>query len=444
MPSAAFTTLGCKVNQYETQKILESFEAKGFRIVPFDSHADVYVINSCSVTSQAESKSRYTMRKASRANPDAVLVVTGCAAQMAINRGEMLADAHVVVPNPDKLDTVRFLCEAYPDLERRAREDPAPAGLPRPAVRTRATVKIQDGCNIHCSYCSIPATRPRRMSRSWREVCDEIEGLARRGYREVVLTGVLIGNYGPETGSGGPDLPDLISRIAKIQGIDRIRISSIETTDVTPKLVETMANEPKVCRHLHIPLQSGDDGVLRAMNRPYTRGYYIGLCRDLYSAIDDLAITTDIMVGFPGEDDTAFDNTCKVVEQVGHLRGHIFRFSARPSTPAERLRNVVIDSTKDERSRTLIHLCRQTGATFAAKHIGRRVRVLVEGKKKGDGLMAGLTSNYLEVRFAGSADLVNQFVTVRLTETSPDGVFGELATDAQDTASDGLRLRVCG
>ncbi len=427
MPTAAFVTLGCKVNQYETQKILESFELKGFRIVSFDSPADVYVINSCSVTHTAESKSRYSARKAARSNPDSIVVITGCASQMAHNKGETLEFAHVMVPNQDKLDTISYLLKSYPELEQKLIEEPAPLNSPKLSRRTRATVKVQDGCNIYCSYCSIPYTRPVRSSRAWDEVVDEVKHLAAEGFKEVVLTGVLIGNYGEETGSGGPDLPELIEEVAKVDGIERIRLSSIETTDVSDKLLDTMKRTPKICPHLHIPLQSGDDRILEAMNRPYSRDYFIKKCKEVITAIPDMAITTDILVGFPGEDEVAFNNTCEVVEEVGFLRGHIFRFSPRPGTPAAVMVNCTSEADKEERSKRLIELCQQTGNAYITNYLGRDMRVLVERKSSKSGLLSGHTDNYIEVHFAGSSSLCGELANVRLMQKTNEIQLGELA-----------------
>jgi hypothetical protein len=276
MPTAAFTTLGCKVNQYETQKILERFEALGFEIVPFDAPADVYVINTCSVTQTAEAKSRQTVRRAARQNPNAVVVMTGCYAQFTIRRSERLEEAHLVVPNPDKLRTAEYLLEHFPHFKEQLAQARQNGETPI-RRRSRAVLKIQDGCNIYCSFCSIPYTRPVMRSTPYTEVLDEAHAMVEDGYREIVLTGVLIGDYGPKTGSGGPDLADLCALLGEIEGLERIRISSIEPTQVSDRLIELIATHPKMCPHLHIPLQSGDSGILKAMNRPYDQAFYSGL-----------------------------------------------------------------------------------------------------------------------------------------------------------------------
>ncbi len=425
MPTAAFTTLGCKVNQYETQKILESFEAQGFEIVPFESPADVYVINTCSVTQSAEAKSRQTVRRASRQNPNAIVVMTGCYAQFTIRRGERLEEAHLVVPNPDKLRTVEYLLEHFPHLKERLERERSAS--PQPIKRrSRAVLKVQDGCNVFCSFCSIPFTRPVLRSIPYREVLDEARAMVADGYREIVLTGVLIGDYGPHSGSEGPDLAGLCAMLAEIEGLERIRISSIEPTLIQDSLIELIAEHPKMCNHLHIPLQSGDTGVLKAMNRPYDQAFYLDLCRRLRTRIPDIAISTDIMVGFPGEDEEAFLNTCKVVEEVQFCRAHLFRYSPRPDTPAEAMDDHVPDAVKTERIQRLQALAKECARRYNARFIGRIERVLVETRSKLSGLMMGTSDHYLQVEFAGSPSLVGQLVQVRITDLNGEGVLGEI------------------
>ncbi|MBL8048874.1 MAG: tRNA (N(6)-L-threonylcarbamoyladenosine(37)-C(2))-methylthiotransferase MtaB [Chthonomonas sp.] len=424
MPSAAFTTLGCKVNQYETQRILQDFEAAGWQIVPFEGPADVYVINTCSVTSDAERKSRYTIRRAARFNEEAKIVVTGCAAQMSLNKREEVEGAHLVVPNPEKLETFARFSQAFPETRVVVRRD-----LPQTSVtsRTRATVKVQDGCSIHCSYCSIPHTRPGMVSRPATEVLAEIESLRDQGYLEVVLTGVLIGAYGPETGSGGPDFEELVEMIADTC-IPRVRISSIEMRQVTPRLVR-LIQVGKVVPHLHVPLQSGDTGVLKDMNRPYSQDDYLQLCRQLLIDIPDLAITADIMVGFPTETEERFQSSLHVAEQVGYLKVHAFTFSPRFGTVADQWGDPVPPQEKAERRLRLMAIANRTGEEFRRRFVGRVMRVLVEGKVGKDGLLEGLTDNYLTVKFAGAADMLRTIQWVRLDEERGGTLFGEVVPE---------------
>jgi threonylcarbamoyladenosine tRNA methylthiotransferase MtaB len=426
MPTAAFTTLGCKVNQYETQRILESFESVGFGIVPFDSHADVYVINSCSVTSIAESKSRYTIRRATRNNPSAKVVVTGCAAQMAQNKGEGMEGADVIVPNPDKLNSLSYLFRAFPEFAARVRTEAQPPDKVEQG-RTRATLKVQDGCSVYCSYCSIPFTRPGMVSRPFGELLEEAQKLSALGYKEIILTGVLIGAYGPETGSGGPNFENMVKRLALESGVDRIRISSIEMRQVTDQLIE-LIEEGLVVPHLHVPLQSGDSGVLSDMNRPYSQKDYLALCERLYRRVPEMSITTDIMVGFPTETPERFESTMHVCRAARFLKAHVFRFSPRHGTPADAWGDPIDAQEKVRRSAELAKISKQTGTDHTKRFIGRTMRLLVEGKLTKDGLLEGLTDNYLNVQFAGPTSLRRQLCHVKLLEATQDGIIGELVS----------------
>jgi threonylcarbamoyladenosine tRNA methylthiotransferase MtaB len=434
MPTAAFTTLGCKVNQYETQRILDSFEERGFAITEFTNPADVYVINTCSVTQAAERKSRQMVRRLARQNPDAVVVMTGCYGEMAKIKGEVVEEATLVVPNPDKLNTLDHVLRTYPHFIDGLSQPPNHPITQPPARRTRATVKVQDGCNVFCSFCSIPYTRKVMGSRPVTEVVAEVQKLADRGYREIVITGVLVGSYGPETGSGGPDLAGLLRRLAQVPGIERVRLSSIEPTQVTESLLRAFAEEPKLCNHLHIPLQSGDTRILAAMNRPYDQAFYLHLCERAFTLLPDLAITSDVMVGFPGEDRAAFENTLHVARTVGLARAHIFRYSPRPGTPAADMADAVPEEEKESRARELAEVCRQTQQRYISRYLGKTLNVLVEGKEKDGGLLSGYTENYIKAVFTGGSHLVGTVAPVQLLEPTSDGALGEAQASFQPEA----------
>ena len=430
MLTAAFTTLGCKVNQYETRRIAESFERRGFRVVPFEEPASVYVVNTCSVTAVASSKSRQMMRRAKRTNPSAKLVVTGCEAQAAARAGRFLPEADLVVANPEKLETLAHFLHAFPEYAEQAAA-PSVNGAPgRMQRRTRAVVKVQDGCNIFCSYCSIPYTRPVLASRPWRELVDEVECLVAAGHREVVLTGVLIGDYGPVTGSGGPDLTGLCAELCGIRRLERIRISSIEVTQISDELLHLMCSEPKMCPHLHIPLQSGSDQVLRDMGRPYTRDEYLARCSDAKDRVRDLAITTDILVGFPSEDDIAISDTLRVVEKVSYLSAHVFRYSPRPGTPAEALGDPVPENEKLRRSKVVSEAASRSGRIFRSAFVGRVMRVLVESAQPSSGMLKGHSDNYLEIEFGGPQRLIGDLVLVRVLADGLRSMSGEIVETA--------------
>ncbi len=439
MPRAAFTTLGCKVNQYETQRILESFESAGFDIVPFNEVADVYVINSCSVTSQAESKSKQTVRGATRRNPNAKVVLTGCAAQMAINKTENINDAHLLIPNPKKLETFSIFTETFPEYRtiNEYKSKPISGAL----GRTRATIKIQDGCSVYCSYCSIPFTRPGMHSRNYQEILEEAENLGKRGYKEIVLTGVLIGAYGNETGSGGPNFEQLLQFLSQSNFVHQIRISSIEMRQVTNQLVSLMQMEDsKIVPHLHIPLQSGSSKVLKDMNRPYSQNDYLNLCADLQKEIPGIAISTDIMVGFPTETEDEFLESINVAKSVGFSKAHIFRFSPRFGTPADKWNDPVSPQEKIERSQRLTQVCAETKSEYARQFHGKILDVLVEGKQKNNGLLSGHSKNYIEVEFAGPSSLMGCNCKVLITQSENGKAFGELISSNPHSNQNQLRV----
>ena len=468
MPTAAFTTLGCKVNQYETQRILDDFEERGFAITEFNQPADIYVINTCSVTQAAERKSRAMIRKVARQNPKAIVVMTGCYAEMSQIKGESVEEVTLHVPNHRKMETLPILMATYPELESRLLESTVAPPLQTPH-RTRATIKVQDGCNVFCTFCSIPFTRKYMKSRPIGELVAEVTRKAEQGYREIVITGVLVGAYGqdnftPILGMDMPrftretpvpvfDLAACLLRLAQVPGIERVRLSSIEPTQITDRLLDAFASEPKLCRHLHIPLQSGDTGILAAMNRPYDQAFYLERCAAAKAKIPDLALTADIMVGFPGEDEAAFENTLRVVREVGYARAHLFRYSARPNTPAADFLDQITDSVKEERVKRLTEACRNTQQAFIERYLGRELEVLVEGKEsqaidgemgasgndehervengghEGVGrnlLLGGYTSNYIRVQFTGGSHLKGTITKVRLLEPSASGAVGEV------------------
>jgi threonylcarbamoyladenosine tRNA methylthiotransferase MtaB len=386
----------------------------------------VYVVNTCSVTSIAESKSRYTVRRTTRFNPAAKVVVTGCAGQMTLNRGEVFEGADVLVPNPEKLDSLRHLFRAFPELETWVRREPAPPSE-NERTKTRATLKIQDGCDVHCSYCSIPFTRPGMVSRPSSEVLEEAVRLVELGYKEIVLTGVLIGAYGPGTGSGGPCFEDLVEALAAVRGLDRLRISSIEMPQVTERLI-SLLRDGLVTPHLHVPLQSGDDGVLADMNRRYRSNDFVALSERLYRDVPNFSLTTDVMVGFPTETEDRFVSTLEVCRRARFLKAHVFRFSPRHGTVADAWGDPIPPEEKQRRALEVARVSTETGSAHAARFVGSTLRVLVEGKPSPEGLLQGLSDNYVEVAFAGPASLRRNMAWVRIEESRESRLFGEMTT----------------
>lgn len=297
--------------------------------------------------------------------------------------------------------------------------------------RTRATLKIQDGCSVMCSYCSIPFTRPGMVSRPAEEVVAEAVRMAEMGYREIVLTGVLIGAYGPDSGSGGPDFEGLIDQLRDaLRPFEpfRLRISSIEMRQVTADLIARLREGDMLVPHLHIPLQAGSDRVLADMNRPYRQADYLRLCDELYRSVPNLSITTDIMVGFPTETEDDFAETVRVCEEVGYLKIHAFRFSPRHGTPADAMGDPISPPEKQRRSLALNEISTRTGRVRARQAMGKVLRVLVEGKPRPDGLLEGLSDEYLTVQFAGPPTLVRSFAHVRIEDERDGVLYGELAS----------------
>ncbi len=413
----AYHTLGCKVNQYETEKIRESLESAGFVTAPFGSAADVYVINTCSVTAVADGKSRSAVRRALKLNPEAFVVVAGCYAEIAPDEIRAIEGVDLVVPNSDKAAIAERI------ISRFARNSPnAQCSMldaqSRPRLRTRAVVKVQDGCNQFCSYCIVPHARNRMTSRSVDDVLSEIRSLAQFGYKEIVLTGIRLGSYRSDTNR----LPELISAACGVDGIERVRLSSIEPWEVSDALLETM-QMPKVCRHLHIPLQSGDDDTLRRMNRPYTSERYRAIISNVRASIPGIGITTDVIAGFPGESEQSFDNSRSLVEELGFSRLHVFRYSARSRTPAAQMPDQVPAEVRKARAEILAELGITAMRRFAESLEGQTLQVLVETQSKTPNHLTGFTDNYVETRLPGDATLKGQIVPVRIT-----GVDGHCAT----------------
>ena len=448
MPTAAFTNLGCKVNQYETERLAESFEALGFTLTDFRLPADVYVINTCSVTADADRKSRQVARRAARQKDGAKVVLTGCFAQMALDTGEAVDGAALLVPNSEKMRTAAHTLAAFPDLIQYSSSpasvpsdsalavfpEAAPGGLispeslvSRPAHRTRATLKIQDGCTYFCGFCSIPFTRNVMASRPFADVLAEAKLLAAAGAKEVVVTGVCVGAYGPDTGSGGAVLTDVLAQVADIPGIERVRLSSVQPVEIPDDLIAAMAAHPSIAPHLHLSLQSGDDTILKAMNRPYDTEFFAAIAGRLRAVMPRIGLTTDLIVGYPSETRSLFENTLAFAEKMQFARTHVFRYSPRQRTSAEKFKDDVPYEEKEHRHRELSAVCVASQEAFAAGDLGKTVDVLVEAKGAQDGWLSGYTGNYVRVQFAASATLRGQIVPVTLAAVLPGGdAFGIL------------------
>ncbi|MBI2864029.1 MAG: tRNA (N(6)-L-threonylcarbamoyladenosine(37)-C(2))-methylthiotransferase MtaB [Chloroflexi bacterium] len=428
-PKVAVATLGCKVNQAESEAMMREFVDAGFGVASFDGPADVYILNSCTVTHIADRKSRQLVRQARRNNPEAVVVLAGCYAEVDGDRIASTIGANLVVGNSQKSEVVA-LVEAQ--LGRHAATAGEPLAIPsRPAdltARTRAMVKVQDGCNNFCSYCIVPHARGRERSVPPDDVLAEVRSRVRSGYKEVVLTGVHAGAYGKGE-PGGPTLATLVRRILEETAVLRLRLSSIEPWDVDRELLALLgpSGEGRFCRHLHLPLQSGSDGVLRRMRRRYTTRQFAVLVDRVRSIDPDVAITTDVIAGFPGETDAEFAEGLRFCREMGFARTHVFRYSPRKGTSAATLAEQVGERRKRERSEEIAAVGQASAKQFRRRFIGQRLVVLWEhaGRLAGQPVQVwtGLTDNYLRVDTACEEDLGNRLLPAHIVEERSDSLW---------------------
>ncbi len=417
-PKVAIKTLGCRLNQAESEKALEALGARGFDLAHAGEEPDVVVVNTCTVTRESTASSRRLVRKLAEAHPGATVVVTGCYAVSDPDEVKAIPGVDLVVGN-DAKDRIAELVAAVPRV-RRLPLVTRPAPVER--LRTRVAVRAQTGCDEWCTFCIIPRTRGPLRSWPEEEVVADVRRQVERGVREVVLTGVHLGKYGEDLGRRD-GLARLVDRLVAIDGLARLRLSSVLPVQVTPALVARVRDHPKVCRHLHVPLQAGDDQVLEAMHRPYRVAEFLERVEHAKAEVPGLGLSTDVIVGFPGETEPQFQATMRVVRQVGFSKLHVFRYSQRPGTPAAELPGQLPDAVKKRRARELIALGAELRRRFHEQHLGRLLSVLVE--TAGDGLAEGTSDNYIKVRFAGDRDLVDQVVTVRGVRADNEGMEAE-------------------
>jgi len=418
--TVAFFTLGCKVNQYETQEMREAFVRAGYREVDVDTPASVCVINTCTVTASADRKSRYFIHRAHAKNPHARIVVTGCYAQLDSEAIRRIHGVTHLVGNRDKHRILEVLC-----IKGRAGREDAPKGIRGFFGHTRAFLKIQDGCNNMCSYCKVPLVRGSSKSRPFADVLDEAERLAQNGFKELVLCGICLGAYGRDL-RPRRNLAEVLGALENIDGLLRIRLSSIESADVSQELIRLVSGSTKICRHLHIPIQSGDDRVLRLMNRRCRRLDYLRLFAKIKEEVPDVSITTDIITGFPGEEESCFENTIKLVNEVMPSRIHVFPFSPRRGTAASRFECRVPAQIAQRRAMRLRALAAECGRAFNKRFLGRAMPVLIEERIAGDNpAWRGYTDNYIPVRVNSGRDLSNNLIPLFLRRLDADGVVAD-------------------
>ena len=438
MKKAALHNLGCKVTAYETEAMQEMLEKAGYEIVPFREGADVYIINTCTVTNIADRKSRQMLHRARKMNPDAVVVAAGCYVQAQNTRENTDPCIDIVLGNNHKKDLIKVL-EEY-EAKKAAQKESADAAeksdvqkniqdieeigqtkeyeklhLTKPGEHTRAYIKVQDGCNQFCTYCIIPYVRGRVRSRTVEDVLDEVRTLAGNGYQEVVLTGIHLSSYGIDF-DGNRHLLSLIQAVHQIEGIRRIRLGSLEPGIITDEFARALSDLPKMCPHFHLSLQSGCDDTLKRMNRRYTSEEYYEKCCILRRYFDNPALTTDVIVGFPGETEEEFQKSRDFVDKVNFYETHIFKYSRREGTRAAAMENQVSEQEKARRSAVLIELGEKKRKAYEQSFLGKEVEVLVEEEAviEGRPMQTGHTKEYIRIAFEGDKSLKNTIVKVRV------------------------------
>jgi len=409
MKTIKFLTLGCKVNQYETQNIREQFLYLGLIEVKGDTPADIYLINTCTVTHRSDSDSSYLIRRSVRENPKAKIVLTGCFSQLDQKNIKKKYRISLFIKNEDKENAASIFAQKFLGKK----EIICNSGISHFEGRTRAFIKIQDGCNNCCSYCRVPIARGKSKSRKLAFIIKEAQRLVANGFKEIVLCGVCLGAYGrdfsPELG-----LVDVINELEKIDGLLRIRLSSIEAMDVTSGLINKIKTSRKLCHHLHIPIQSGDDTILKKMNRRYKSLDYLNLIKIIKKNVPDIAITTDVMVGFPEETEENFNNTVKLVKQITPLKVHIFPFSLRPGTLiCKKKPKVVNPHIIQTRLKQLKNVAEKLAEKFRNRYKNKSMDVLIE-EVAFNGYFEGYTTNYLRVKFKSDKKLHNQIIKIKL------------------------------
>ncbi|MGP4065040.1 tRNA (N(6)-L-threonylcarbamoyladenosine(37)-C(2))-methylthiotransferase MtaB [Oceanobacillus sp. M65] len=447
MPTVAFHTLGCKVNHYETEGIWRMFMDNGYERVDFDHDSDVYVINTCTVTNTGDKKSRQVIRRAIRKNPEAIVCVTGCYAQTSPGEIMEIPGVDVVVGTQDRKNMIKYIEEHKQTREpingvtnimkNRVFEE---MDVPEFTDRTRASLKIQEGCNNFCTFCIIPWSRGLLRSRDPESVIKQAQNLVDAGYKEIVLTGIHTAGYGEDRKdyNFAMLLKDLET---KVEGLKRIRISSIEASQITDEVIEVLDQSEKIVRHLHIPLQSGSDTVLARMRRKYSSDFYKEKVMKIRKALPGLAITSDVIVGFPGETDEEFQETYAFIKEIGYSELHVFPFSRRTGTPAARMDIQVEEDVKNDRVHKLIELSDQLAKEYASDFENQVLEVIPEERVHDENnpeMLVGYTDNYLKVRFEGTHDMIGKLVRVKINQAGypyNEGTFVRVMEDAPAVAA---------
>ncbi|MFC4388484.1 tRNA (N(6)-L-threonylcarbamoyladenosine(37)-C(2))-methylthiotransferase MtaB [Gracilibacillus marinus] len=440
MPTVAFHTLGCKVNHYETEGIWQKFKNEGYERVEFDHHADVYVINTCTVTNTGDKKSRQIIRRAVRSNPEGIICVTGCYAQTSPGEIMEIPGVDIVVGTQDRGKMIEYI-EQHQEtrlpingvsniMKNRVFEE---MDVPAFTDRTRASLKIQEGCNNFCTFCIIPWSRGLLRSRDPKNVMEQAQQLVDAGYKEVVLTGIHTAGYGEDMKDY--NFAQLLRDLEhNVSGLKRIRISSIEASQITNEVIEVLDQSKKIVPHLHIPLQSGSDTVLERMRRKYSTQFYRERVAKIQQALPRLAITSDVIVGFPGETDEEFNETVQFIKEIGYSELHVFPFSRRTGTPAAKMDNQVDEDVKNERVQQLIDLSNKQAYEYAKQFEDEVIEVIPEETYDAENpdILIGYSDNYLKVKFEGTQDMIGEIVKVKISKAGypyNEGTFVRIMDD---------------
>jgi threonylcarbamoyladenosine tRNA methylthiotransferase MtaB len=432
MKKVAFYTLGCKVNQYETEAMEENFEKKSYKIVNDDEVADIYVINTCTVTNLSDRKSRQFIRRAKKTNEDSIIAVVGCYSQVSPDEVFEIEGVDVVIGTTDRERIVELCEQAKEKSEKinivkdiKTQKEFETINIDDIKSKTRAYIKIQDGCNQYCSYCIIPYARGPIRSRDLEDIISETEKLVNVGFKEVVLTGIHVASYGKEKSK--INLTTVLEEVSNIKGIERVRLSSIEPTLINDEFMERILATGKVCDHFHLSLQSGSDTVLKRMNRKYTTGQYKDIVNLIKRYMPNAGITTDIIVGFPGETDVEFEETYNFVKEIGFSRIHVFKYSPRKGTPAADSKEQIDGNIKNIKSEKLIKLGDELMAKFYSKFIDSNLHVLFEEEThKENEFIEGYTTNYIRVKAKNKPSIIGNIANVKINSIDGDILIGEI------------------
>jgi len=415
----AFVSLGCKVNQYETNAMSQSFIEDGFEVVNFEDIADIYIVNTCTVTNIADRKSRQMLRRIKDNNKNAIIVATGCYAQVGEQELKKISDINLIIGNNEKKDIVKIIEDYEKEIENKVlitdvmhQKEFVEFGQTTYTEKTRAVVKVQDGCDRFCSYCIIPYARGRVRSRKLENIINEVESIVLNGIKEVVITGIHIASYGKDF-KENIGLIDLLEELNKVEGLERIRIGSLEPVIITDEFIERMSKLNKICEHFHLSLQSGCDSTLKRMNRRYTTNEFEDVVKRIRNKYNNAILTTDIIVGFPGETEEEFEQTYEYLKKIAFYKMHIFKYSPRKGTKAATMPNQVDGSIKELRSKKLLELSDNNEKMYNEEYIGKNVEVLFE-EKDGE-YYKGHTKYYIQVWSKGE-ELDNKIVDVEISE----------------------------